>query len=854
MRHSLALLVLIVAQLSAAEIADPNAFPRVVGTDVGVQNGIPTTRTNIIDVTNYNASLSDVETTGTITTGTNSLVVASATSWAVGQGITVGKKAILTLTLTSTASLGAFNLALPQCTTCNSGTAPRYQIYSFNTAGGETASALAATIRAYTFDGWVASGSGADIIFTSRTIGERPIGVGYGSATVSNSWVINEAGSIVVASTITAISGTTFTLAGNASASITNGVVCHREDAAISAALAASAEEDIIYLPAGIYNVDNVITMSSYPNRTLRGAGKDATIIYTHIDAENLRIYADSDYSWSRQTYAVPAPSSDNLITAGLTKGSDTITIGNTAFVDSGQTIQIAINNQYDNTEIAAGETFVYSVFGYDTLRRSMHRVTAKTSTTLTITPTVYFTPASNLEARVNEQRTTKEGIGIENLTFSGARGPVPTAVTLVQVRNVWFKNVRITKFLNRGIHASASMFLEIRGSTIDGISRAGTNGAGILFDHVCASLIENNAVYNAGPPLQLNFSSMGNVIGYNFFNAPTYPNMDINHGPHNSYNLGEGNITVGIISDGTFGGSSEDTYFRNWSSGTDFESLANPPEGFNGYYGPFYFNRFAHKTALIGNIAGTLNNPYCDPEDMYDFGSPPGGYDPDAGVNAYDNNFWPQWNNIAELTTRTSDTAGVLTITSGSGELELLEANPFPMIAQPLAAEHTSIGFSGLSQTGSAITFDSYGGTLPEIGATFRLYFGHQNRGMRNVDNAAKPSWWPTTPGTATVIGNYNAASGQQSIPANQALGANTLSDSYYTTKAAMEARGVVWGSLAFPPFDPTNPGTLTQDGWERIPAGYRYMNNGADPPAGAGTQATVTGTLNVTGTITLP
>ena len=40
-----------------AVITDPNAIPRVPGTDVGVVGGIPTTRTNIIDVTQspYNA-------------------------------------------------------------------------------------------------------------------------------------------------------------------------------------------------------------------------------------------------------------------------------------------------------------------------------------------------------------------------------------------------------------------------------------------------------------------------------------------------------------------------------------------------------------------------------------------------------------------------------------------------------------------------------------------------------------------------------------------------------------------------------------------------------------------------------
>lgn len=840
-------LLFVAVPLFGADIADPNAFARTVGTHVGVQGGIPTTRTNIINVvTSYNASGSDAETTGTITSGTNALSVASATGWSTGMGITVGRKAVLTMTITGAASAGAFNVRLPMNDPAVEGET-HYRAYTFTFAGGESASTVASTVRAYSeYTGWTVSGSGTDCVFTATHVNPRPVGTNDGAANVTTSWAITTAGIYAFSGTVTAISGTDFTLSGNATASVTGGTVAHRDDLAIQAAIAASSANDIIYLPAGTYILNADLSFNNYSNRTLRGSGITTTILDQRYSTLGMGAQQTGDYAWARQQYALPAPSADNLVTAGLTAGSETITIGDTTDFDVGQTIQIAIDNQYDDTELANGAVFTYSVFGYNTLRRPMHVVVSKTSTVLTITPPIYFTKDSNLDAHVNHQRATVSGVGFEDFKLTGLSGPMKYGVRWYQAKNSWMKNVHIVGPLNYPVETYDSMFLEFRKCIIEGAGRAGSNGAGFLLNHVGASLVEDNQVYNIQPPVEINFSSVGNVIGYNLFNSPDYPNLVTNHGPHNSHNLFEGNITVGIISDGYFGGSSNETFYRNWSSGTFFEGP--------NYWGPWYLNRFTRYNAIIGNIAGTLNNPYVDPDDAYEFGSPPGGYSPESGVSPIGaGTFWPQWNNIAELTTRTSDTAGVLTITSGSGTINLAQLDPYLMIAQPLSDPHTSFAFNATAQTGSEITFTGYGGTLPSTGATFRLYFGHQNWGMRNVDHDAKPTWWPTTPGTTTVVANYNAASGNESIPANQALGANTLSDSYYTTKAEMEARGVVWGNLTFPPFDPTNPGDVTATGRARIPAGYRYLNAEADPPSGSN-GLTINGTLTVNGTIVLP
>lgn len=838
--------VLLSAFAFGADIPDPNVIPRVVGTDVGVQGGIPTTRTNIINVTSapYYASGNNTDTTGTITSGTDSLVVASAAGWTTGMGINVGRKAVLTMTVTGSASAGNFIVKLPMNDPAVEGQT-YYREYTFAMSGGESTTTIASTVRAYTdFLGWTVAGSGSDCVFTAKTVNVRPVGENYGSANVTTSWAVTTAGFRCFTGTVTNISGTTFTLSGNATASVTDGTVSHRDDLAIQAAIAASSAEDIIYMPAGTYILNTKLVLSDYSNRTLRGAGLSSTILDVRYDTLGVELSKSGDYAWASQVYARPAQSADNTVSVPITQGDTTITIGSTSAFTVGQSIQLAIDNQYDNTEIAAGEVMTYSMFGFNTLRRPMHRIVSKTSTTLTITPAAYFTPASNLGVYVNYQLDSVVRIGLEGFTVSGANGPLVGGIKMEQAQNCWMKGVQVTKASNYPVQLYDSIFLEVRESIFQGVGRAGTNGAGLLMNHVCASLIENNQGFNAQPIVEVNYSSVGNIIGYNFFNSSSFMNLDLNHGPHNSHNLVEGNITAGIIVDTYFGSSSNDTIYRNWTSGADYETGT--------YLGTIAVNRWAYYYGVIGNIYGAPSNPYTvSPYDPWDFGYPFGGITYGGNVNPYANDFWPQWNNIVELTTRTSDTAGVLTITSGSG---VIDFNGMLISIQPLSAPYTSYSMTASSQTGSAITFTGYPGVLPSVGATYRLYFGTGNEGMKEIDDGTKATWASPSPGTATVIGNYNANSTVQAIPADQALGANTLSDSYYTTKAAMEARGVVWGNLTFPPFDPTNAGTLTQAGWERIPAGYRYMNGGNDPPSGAGTQATVTGTTTVTGTLALP
>lgn len=89
----------------------------------------------------------------------------------------------------------------------------------------------------------------------------------------------------------------------------------------------------------------------------------------------------------------------------------------------------------------------------------------------------------------------------------------------------------------------------------------------------------------------------LGNVIAYNYVTntTPGWWDISVNHGPHNMYNLIEGNVIHWYKDDGYFGSSSHNTLFRNridWQIG--LKHFCN------------YYN-------IVGNVLGTigLNDVY---------------------------------------------------------------------------------------------------------------------------------------------------------------------------------------------------------------------------------------------------
>ena len=567
--------------------------------------------------------------------------------------------------------------------------------------------------------------------------------------------------------------------------------------AAIQAAVNAAGAQDVVYLPAGTYRVNVTIYVnSSKDNITIRGDGNS-----TIIDARTGTVFAvgaSTDYAWANQNYAYP--SSGNTVTAGMSKGSTSLTIADTSAFSAGQMIQVALQDQTNNAAIMAGAVPVVGVGGGGTLRRQMSRVTSKTATTLKIFPALHFTADAGLVAKVNVLRAQVNGFGLESLYINCANSAVQSPIAFNQCYGSWVKEVKVYRSKNYSITIDSSLNCEIRKCYLSEKEIVGSNGAGLLMNHVGNSLIEDNIIHDIFPCVEINASSTGNVVAYNFLNNLVGGNLNVNHGPHNSFNLYEGNVTPNIQSDGYFGGSSDDTFYRNWITG----AIA----GSNTYTSIIGLNRFARNYSFVGNILGSSGWPYGPTG--YSFGNPNmgnslflGSAEPSAGL------FWRDWKTTGTLSTRASDNTGTLSASGGSLYTDAGLSYPQLLTLRDANTGEIVTQVQAFLKTGSIISFQSASISLPSPGATFELYWG--SSGFQELDLDVK--------NTTVLKANYQAwSAGGLAIPAAESIGSDSLPNSLY------RATKPDWfGDRPWPAFDPFNP----VPSYDNIPAGYRYLHD---------------------------
>lgn len=872
MRRLLFIPLLAVAAM-AAELADPNVVPRVPGTDTGVIGGIPAAATrgtpgggSTIDVTAspYFASpYGDTTTTGTITSGTNSLVVASASTFEVGNVVRVGYQNIDEFDVTAGASTdGTLILYLRRQNTVG--------YIGVAVTSGDTAAQVATKIRAAASNDLIFSGTGTTVRVTNldaQAQGGTPSLSANSTGVTFSSVATIQAGSMAVTAAITNVSGNTLTLASNASSSVTDGLVVHSDRAAIQSAINAATSGDVAFFPAGKYRIyDNYLDVAvGDSGYSLRGEGSgqltgEARSILDCRTTTCIYVGGTAGYGWAQQAYVTPT--TNNTITSGLTKGSTTLTVADATQFTVNRLAQIALQNQESEAALEDDNAILtHSVAGYQTLRRQMIRIVAKSgdgpggsADTLTITPAVHFTPDSGLVAKVNELPDgPTSGIGIEDLEIEMSYNGGQTGLVFHNAVNSWAKNVKVYRPANYGIQFVDSLFCEARRCRV-GERTDGSNGAGFLVNHVGNSLIEDNVVLDIGPGFEVNFGSAGNVIAFNFVDHKSSGGgININHGPHNSFNLYEGNIAPDIKSDGYFGSSSNDTIFRNWITGNLYR--ASPAA--NTYV--VALARFARNYAVIGNILGSDGYPFAN-SPSWPYGTVPlslggspfgaatvGTAQPSVGDD------WIGRGVTATLTTRSSDTAGTISLNK-LGDVQGVGYRLYISWSDTLSSTFliggisgTDITFTGASTAGTALV-------LPATSTAGSVYFGAVD-GYLEEDRDVFRTNDATYPGFTLAKGNYWATTGHEHIPdgseageTDESLGSDTLPTSLFRS-----AKPDWFGDRAWPVFDPASPGTITQTGWERLPAGYRYVNN-AEPGAGGGGSANATiNQLNV-GTLSLP
>jgi hypothetical protein len=347
----------------------------------------------------------------------------------------------------------------------------------------------------------------------------------------------------------------------------------------------------VVKLNAGTYTLSGIKMSKS--NVTLRGDGADKTIL--------------------KGGDIVDLGSGGNIsagiaITGGGAKDSRTFTVASTSGLSLNQMIEL---DRDDDPSV------VVSTIGGSRYTRQVNLITAISGTTVTVkNPLLTDFNTGNPKIKWTFLFTSMSGIEDLKLDHSSAGGG-GTNLNFQYCYACWLKGVESYKPSGYHMIILGTLNLEVRDSFIHDAQTYGPNNAGLavygnpLYGSNSSGKIENNVFDRLFPGIELQNSSSGFYVGYNYAYGSmasatdaqvTYMFSD-NHGPHDMMNLWEGNVSELFGSDGYFGGSSHGTALRNYFTGY------NPNSG--NVDNPIRFNRLSYYYNLVGNVLGSTQlNP----------------------------------------------------------------------------------------------------------------------------------------------------------------------------------------------------------------------------------------------------
>jgi hypothetical protein len=550
---------------------------------------------------------------------------------------------------------------------------------------------------------------------------------------------------------------------------------------AINNAINGASANDIVFLPAGTYRLDSTVYIAK-SKVTLRGAGENQTFIDCRANGAVYLRGGDGFYN---------APSVQ--VTNGAYQGSEQITVSDASGISVGNMLKIVVDND--------PRLPVISVYGYRGVRSQNVAVTAKSGNLLTVFPALMLPTYVNVKAQIH--RIVTSGVGLEDLTITGSSN-TQLGVNISGCYASWMKGVKVTGIENFIVSISDSLNCEMRKCVFMGANVMQPNHGGLLMGTSTGCLFEDNIVKDVFPVLEINSASTGNVFAYNYLVGNS---TDLNHNPHNSYNLYEGNIMDGVMSDGYYGSDSEETIFRNWITGKS---------------SPLALKRFSRNFSIVGNQIGTdgvHNGSYSLGQPNIGNGSSEGFAVQSAGI------YWLDWSPITgpgitgTITTRTSNSECSITLDNGNSRLRdysyrVSSSGSLFAIGVDWGTG-ARLAMSGPAWTDNVIQLSGgYPDPLPPVGTGVGIWPRAEGFQERDMDVGTTTIFKANR--YSGVIGGYRGVN--ESLEAGQSI-PNSL---YLSSKPSF------FGSLAWPPFSPTNPVQLH----DAIPAGYRYVH-GKEPPA---------------------
>lgn len=541
--------------------------------NVGIPGGIPN-RTNIFcNVTEapYYANTKTNTTTGTIIANTNALTVISPVSFTENDWILLkGNTNIVQFEITA------------GCT--NSGNITiyisDYSSWYVAVTNGMTAEQVADKFRNTWTAYWTLSGSGTTVIMTRKLTGStwqefRPGTTG----TEAIRTVINNGASDFTGK-ITNVIGNVLYLSSNVTFGGTNNVLSHNNDGAIQAAIDACQSNQVVYIPAGTYQIFNSIKITnSYI--TIRGDGPGKTIIDSYTSGNIF------DFIPHINAYTGPFINISNA-----NKSVTNIYMENLNNVKIGSLLKIDCLND-TNFVTKNGVEGDCTWCSRDSGGRLMGQIVEVTSTNnnneVGFNPPLFWWYSTNDNIFIPQAAVINDGnkwSGIEDLTLKiNNMGGSTINFYMEGASYCWLKNVEGNYTTGDHVQIRNSFRCEIRDSYFHDVyvrTSGSTDGDIMLYEKTTGCLVENNILWRCHASLILNWGASGNVIAYNFAtnNFDTYSDgtcmSDFTaHGAHPMFNLFEGNVLGKFGPDSIWGSSSHNTAFRNRFNGI---SYVNPP------------------------------------------------------------------------------------------------------------------------------------------------------------------------------------------------------------------------------------------------------------------------------------
>ena len=344
---------------------------------------------------------------------------------------------------------------------------------------------------------------------------------------------------------------------------------------AIQDAIDSCPDEQVVYLPEGVYIVSDTIHLDDYD--TLRGAGPGKTILKHTGGYSRSMVDMRGSIYWQinklHKTYDVLVANKDSTV----------ITLSSTSGITPGDILLI---NQLNDNDIVdpvgvEGKCTYCGYEGGDRVLGQLVEVTAVKGNQVMLNLPLHWTYDTALDPwayQVDADAMIRHA-GLEDLTLTQDDPEVEFVIEMDGAQYSWVKNVEIKNVQRRAMWVIESLQSEIRECYvhigIDGYGR--DRGYGILLDlHSSNNLVENNVLSTIdGGGIMTGGGASGNVIAYNYlhdilFDDPWWmiASPSINHAPHPKMNLWEGNFGDKAEADIIHGSSSHNTIFRSRSFG----------------------------------------------------------------------------------------------------------------------------------------------------------------------------------------------------------------------------------------------------------------------------------------------